>query len=83
MKADAIAVLAHALSPGHLGAEGFGVVMETVDEGWKERRLLQGAGGVRQSKSDWANRREHGLVSSSTTNVWNSRLPFKARTLWR
>lgn len=81
METDAIAVLAYALSPGHLGAEGFGVVMETLDEGGKERRLLQGAGGVRQSESDRADRREHGVVSSSTTNEWNSRLPFKARTL--
>lgn len=81
MKADAISVLAHALSPGHLGAKGFRIVMETVDEGGKEWRLLQSASGIRQSESDRADRREHGLVSSSTTNEWNSRLPFKGRTL--
>jgi len=81
VKADAIAVLAHALSPGHLGAEGFGIVMETVNESGKERWLLQSAGRVRQSKSDRADRWEHGLVSSSTTNEWNSRLPFRARSL--
>lgn len=81
MKADTIAVLAHALSPRHLGAEGFRVVMETVDKGGKERRLLQSAGRVRQSESDRADRREHGLVSSSTTNEWISRLPFKACSL--
>lgn len=83
MKADAVAVLAHALSPGHFGTVGFGIVMETVDEGGKERRLLQSAGGVRQSESDRADRREHGLVSSSTTNAWNSRLPFRAHILRR
>ena len=77
MKADAIiAMLAHTLPPRHLGAEGLGIVVETVDEGGEERRLLQSAGGVRQSESDRADRREHGLVTSSATNEWNSRFPF-------
>lgn len=79
VKADAAAaMLAHALTPGYFGAKGLGVVMETVDEGRKKRRLLQSAGRIRQSESDRADCREHGLVSSSATNEWNLRLPVQS-----
>lgn len=79
MKADAAtAMLAYALTPGYLGAKGLGVIMETVDEGRKERRLLQSAGRIRQGESDRADCREHGLVSSSATNEWNLRFPIQS-----
>lgn len=79
VKAHAAAtVLAYALTSGHLGAKGLGVVMEAVDEGGKERRLLQSAGRIRQSESDRADRREDGLVPSSATNEWSSRLPVQS-----
>lgn len=79
VKAHAAAtVLAYALTSGHLGAKGLGVVMEAVDEGGKEGRLLQSAGRIRQSESDRADRREDGLVPSSATNEWSSRLPVQS-----
>jgi len=47
--------------------------MKTVHESGKERRLLQRASRIRQSESDRADRWEYSLLSSSTTNQWNSR----------
>jgi len=57
VEADAIAaVFAHTLTSGHLGTEGLGIVMKTVHESGKERRLLQRASRIRQSESDRADR---------------------------
>ena len=61
-------VLADALSPRHIGAERFRVVVKAVDEGREQRRLLQRRGRVCQCESNRAGGREHRLLSSSATN---------------
>lgn len=61
-------VLADALSPRHVGAEGFRVVVEAVDEGREQRWLLQRRGRICQSESNRAGGREHRFLSTSATN---------------
>ena len=61
-------VLADALSPRHIGAERFRVVVKAVDEGREQRRLLQRRGRVCQCESNRAGGREHRFLPTSATN---------------